>query len=74
MSDRASGPAPGAPRWRYERFGAIIALDDPPILAHVDRELATDLGRRDARQPYQLATDQHCRRPCFRVNGGIATH
>jgi len=44
VSDRASGPAPGAPRWRYERFGAIIALDDPPILAHVDQELATDLG------------------------------
>lgn len=33
-----------APRWRHERFGAIVALDDPPVLAYVDRELATDLG------------------------------
>ena len=32
------------PRWRHERFGAIIALDEPPILAHVDQDLATDLG------------------------------
>lgn len=33
-----------APRWRHERFGAIVALDDPPVLAYVDQELATDLG------------------------------
>jgi radical SAM protein with 4Fe4S-binding SPASM domain len=32
------------PRWRHERFGAIIALDTPPVLAHVDQELATELG------------------------------
>ena len=32
------------PRWRYERFGAIIALDEPPALAHVDQELAAELG------------------------------
>jgi len=36
--------AAGAPRWRHERFGAVIALDDPPLLAHVDQELATELG------------------------------
>jgi len=35
---------PGTPRWRHERFGAIVALDDPPILAHVDQELARELG------------------------------
>jgi radical SAM protein with 4Fe4S-binding SPASM domain len=32
------------PRWRHERFGAIVALDQPAVLAHVDRELATELG------------------------------
>ena len=32
------------PRWRHERFGAIVALDEPPLLAHVDQELAQDLG------------------------------
>jgi radical SAM protein with 4Fe4S-binding SPASM domain len=31
-------------RWRHERFGAIIALDEPALLAHVDQELATELG------------------------------
>src|SRR5580658_348300 len=31
-------------RWRHERFGAIVALDSPPILAHVDQELAKELG------------------------------
>lgn len=31
-------------RWRHERFGAIVALDTPPILAHVDQELAEELG------------------------------
>ena len=36
--------SPPTPRWRHERFGAIIALDDPPVLAHVDRELARELG------------------------------
>lgn len=35
---------PILPRWRHERFGAIVAIDDPPILAHVDQELASDLG------------------------------
>jgi radical SAM protein with 4Fe4S-binding SPASM domain len=34
----------GLPRWRHERFGAIIALDEPPILAHIDQQLATELG------------------------------
>ena len=37
-------PRPPTPRWRHERFGAIVALDDPPILAHVDQELARELG------------------------------
>ena len=32
------------PRWRHERFGAIVALDEPPLLAHVDQELARELG------------------------------
>ena len=32
------------PRWRHERFGAIVALDEPPLLAHVDHELAVELG------------------------------
>jgi len=32
------------PRWRHERFGAIVALDDPPVLAYVDQVLATELG------------------------------
>src|SRR5581483_1055283 len=27
-----------------ERFGAIVAVDSPPLLAHVDRELAAELG------------------------------
>ena len=36
--------SPPTPRWRHERFGAIVALDDPPILAHVDQELARELG------------------------------
>lgn len=38
MSDAAT------PRWRHERFGAIVALDQPPVLAWVDRALATELG------------------------------
>lgn len=42
-SDRVTVEQP-APRWRHERFGAIVALDEPPVLAYVDRELATDLG------------------------------
>ena len=33
-----------APRWRHERFGAIVALDEPPVLAWVDQTLATELG------------------------------
>ncbi len=32
------------PRWRHERFGAIVALDDPPVLAYVDQELASEIG------------------------------
>jgi len=31
-------------RWRHERFGAIVAVDAPPLLAHVDQELAGELG------------------------------
>jgi radical SAM protein with 4Fe4S-binding SPASM domain len=31
-------------RWRHERFGAIVALDQPAVLAHVDQELARELG------------------------------
>ena len=41
---RDAGDARTTARWRHERFGAIIALDDPAILAHVDQELATELG------------------------------
>ncbi len=37
-------PDPKSARWRHERFGAIVALDQPPILAHVDQELAGELG------------------------------
>ena len=33
-----------APRWRHEQFGAIVALDEPPVLAWVDQALATELG------------------------------
>jgi radical SAM protein with 4Fe4S-binding SPASM domain len=40
----AAGEAHDTARWRHERFGAIIALDEPAILAHVDQELATELG------------------------------
>lgn len=29
---------------RHEHFGAIIALDDPPALVHVDREMVRELG------------------------------
>ena len=36
--------APSAPRWRHERFGAVVALDEPPVLAYVDQELAGELG------------------------------
>ncbi len=32
------------PRWRYERFGGIIALEDPPVLAHVDRDFIRGVG------------------------------
>jgi radical SAM protein with 4Fe4S-binding SPASM domain len=32
------------PRWRHERFGAIVALDEPAVLAHVDQDLARELG------------------------------
>ncbi|MBI3782686.1 MAG: radical SAM protein [Deltaproteobacteria bacterium] len=32
------------PRWRHERFGAIVVIDEPPMLAHVDQELASELG------------------------------
>lgn len=32
------------PRWRHERFGAIVALDQPPILAHVDQAMCEELG------------------------------
>lgn len=38
---RDGGPTP---RWRHERFGAIVALDEPPVLAYVDQELASELG------------------------------
>jgi len=44
---RTEAPAdatPGAPRWRHERFGAIVVLDEPPVLAHVDQDLARELG------------------------------
>lgn len=51
MNDVAGGRAEdegagrdGVPRWRHERFGAIVALDDPPVLAYVDQDLATELG------------------------------
>ncbi len=42
MTEAAPG-GQGA-RWRHERFGAIVALDSPPLLAHVDQEMAKDLG------------------------------
>lgn len=42
MSD-APDDAPSA-RWRHERFGAIVSLDSPPVLAHVDHEMARSLG------------------------------
>ena len=29
---------------RYEDFGAIVALDEPPALVHVDQELTLSLG------------------------------
>ncbi|MFN3199170.1 MAG: radical SAM/SPASM domain-containing protein [Bradymonadia bacterium] len=32
---------------RYEDFGAIIALDDPPALVHVDQTMARALGGRE---------------------------
>ena len=35
-------------RLRYEDFGAIIALDAPPALVHVDREMVRELGYPDA--------------------------
>jgi radical SAM protein with 4Fe4S-binding SPASM domain len=38
------GKCPTHPRWRHERFGAIVALDEPPVLAYVDQDLATELG------------------------------
>ncbi len=31
-------------RLRYEDFGAIVAIDDPPALIHVDQQLARSLG------------------------------
>ncbi len=47
MSDATGGRdlvCRSEPRWRHERFGAIVVLDDPPVLAHVDQILATELG------------------------------
>jgi len=34
-------------RFRYESFGGIVALDDPPLLAYVDRALARRMGYPD---------------------------
>jgi radical SAM protein with 4Fe4S-binding SPASM domain len=57
---------PLAPRWRHERFGAIVALEDPPILAHVDKELARELGippsplwDQPPREPLEAPTEVH---------------
>lgn len=44
MAPAAKDSEVDEPRWRHERFGAIVALDDPPVLAHVDRDLAAELG------------------------------
>lgn len=32
------------PRYRYERFGGILATNEPPILAYVDQEFMQSLG------------------------------
>lgn len=39
--------APDGTRVRFEHFGAIIALQDPPALVHVDREMVRELGYSD---------------------------
>jgi radical SAM protein with 4Fe4S-binding SPASM domain len=31
-------------KYRYESFGGILALEDPPLLVHVDRDLMRSLG------------------------------
>ena len=31
-------------KWRFETFGGILALEDPPMLVHVDRAFMEDLG------------------------------
>ncbi len=35
-------------RWRYERFGGIVACEDPPLLAFLDRQGLRALGVADA--------------------------
>ena len=33
---------------RYESFGAIVAIDEPPALVHIDREMVRELGFPDS--------------------------
>lgn len=40
----AAGPAAPPLRWRYERFGGIVASESPPFLAFVNRALMRSLG------------------------------
>jgi MoaA/NifB/PqqE/SkfB family radical SAM enzyme len=44
MTDTPDAGDDTAPRWRHEQFGAIVALDEPPVLAWVDQTLAVELG------------------------------
>lgn len=37
-------------KYRYENFGGIIASDDPPLLAFVDREYMRDCGLKESKR------------------------
>lgn len=35
-------------QWRYEQYGGIIASEEPPFLAHVDRDFMRELGHQES--------------------------
>jgi len=51
----------GPPRVRYEDFGAIIALSDPPALVHIDHTMVAELNL--APSPYRDAPLGHLSAP-----------
>ena len=45
---RQSGEAGMTMKHRFEWFGGVLALEDPPMLVHVDREFMRELGCEDS--------------------------